>query len=73
MYLSDVPLSLCCEGKALAAARQSGCVLPLEIFHLDPVDIDDTSTDSNPALQSIGFTLVDRSNPPTDAGIVAQD
>ncbi len=44
-----------------------------DVVDLDPVDIDDTTANADPAFQLVRHSGVGKSKPPTDAGIVAQD
>lgn len=60
-------------GKKRKRLERSGVVLELDVFDLDPVDLDDATAHADATLWSIGSRLIDKSEPPAHPVIIAQD
>ena len=48
-------------------------VLRFDVFHFDPVDIDDAAANTNPPAEPIRDGFIDKAEPPTHTVLVAQD
>ena len=60
-------------GEKQKRQERSGAVLDLDVFDLDPVDLDDASAHTDSPAQPIGSGFIDKSEPPAHSVIVAQD
>jgi hypothetical protein len=48
-------------------------ILHFDVFHLDPVDIDDAPAHPDPPIEPFRRAFVDKAKPPAQAVIAAQD